>query len=59
MRTAKTVCQEMQDVSRKMTAAAVSMRRCHRRNVDRFATRYQQLLQDYNRLLQEHARLIC
>jgi len=59
MRTAKTICLEMQAVSRQMTTTANTMRHCHRRNLARFADRYLQLLTDYNHLLQEHAALIC
>ena len=58
MRTVQTVCLEMEAVSRQMTTTAISMRRCHRRNLGRLADRYQQLLQDYNRLLHEYDALI-
>ena len=58
MRTARTVCQEMGTVCRQMTATATSMRRCHRRNLGRFADRYQQLLDRYCRLLHEYDTLI-
>ena len=58
MRTAQTVCLEMGAVSRQMTTTVNSMRRCHRRRLGHFADRYQQLLQDYNRLLHEYDALI-
>lgn len=57
MRTVQTVCLEMEAVSRQMTTTVNSMRRCHRRNLGRLADRYQQLLQDYNRLLHEYDAL--
>lgn len=49
---------ELTALSRRMTGDTVAMRRCHRRNVQRYAARYHERLERYLKLLEMEGEAI-